>query len=155
MHSDPTEITVPVDQFAVTSQDRLLVARLSGSFALCLSDEVQEAGALLHMQAGRPGGVNDPELTDNTLSTDLLLIDRCLADLKLADPRARHWQARFVAHADPRAGGHERLDGIRSFIQAFLDDAGIRLVSAAAHEGPPLRLAFRPSLAQLRCEPAR
>lgn len=153
MHSAPTEITVPVDQFEVASKDSLLVARLSGSFALCLCDDVQEAGALLHMQAGRPGRVNDPELTDNTLSTDLLLIDRCLADLKLAEPRARHWQARFVAHVDPNAGGHERLDGIRSFIQAFLDDAGIRLVSAAAHEGPALRLAFRPSLAQLRCEP--
>lgn len=144
---------VPVDQFRVVTDDQLLVTRLAGSFALCLGDELHDAGALLHMQAGRPGRVNDPELTDNTLSTDLLLIDRCLADLRAAEPRARHLQARFVAHADPAAGGHERLAGIRSFVEALLEDAGIRLVSSASHDGPPLRVSFRPSLGQLRCDP--
>src|SRR5262245_19125831 len=97
------EILVPMDQFAIARTDLLLCARLSGSLALCLGDEVEEAGALLHMQAGRPGRVNDPELTDNTLSTDLLLIDRCMAELRQAQPRARHWQARIVAHADANA----------------------------------------------------
>ena len=144
---------VPVDQFRVVADDQRLVARLAGSFALCIGDEVHEAGALLHMQAGRPGHVNDQELTDNTLSTDLLLIDRCLAELRAAEPRARHLQARFVAHADPAAGGHERLAGIRSFVEALLEDAGIRLVSSAAHDGQPLRVAFRPALGQLRCDP--
>ncbi len=146
------DIIVPIDQFAVTRQDRLLCARLSGSFVLCVNDEVHEAGALLHMQAGRPGGVSDPELTDNTLSTDLLMLDRCFADLRQAEPRARHWQARFVAHADPHAGGHERLLGIRAFIEAFLDDAGVRLLSCTAHDGPPQKLIFRPAMGQLRCE---
>jgi chemotaxis receptor (MCP) glutamine deamidase CheD len=144
------ELAVPVDQFAVTQQDVVLTALLKGSFALCICDEVHEAGALLHMQAGRPGRVNDPELTDNTLSTDLLLFDRCLADLKHVESRARHWQARLVAHADPQAGGRERLLGIQSFIEAYLDDAGIRLVSIVVHDGPSQQLWFRPGMAQLR-----
>jgi chemotaxis receptor (MCP) glutamine deamidase CheD len=141
-----------VDQFAITQQDLLFVAHLKGSLALCISDEVQEAGGMLHMQAGRPGRVNDPELTDNTLSSDLLLLDRCLAELKRSEPRARHWQARFVAHADVQAGGRERLLGIQSFVEAFLDDAGIRLVSCTAHDGEPRLLQFRPALGQLSCE---
>ena len=72
------EAQVPVDQFEIARNDLLLCAQLQASFALCLYDEVQEGGALLHMQIGRPGRVADPELTDNTLSTNLLLLDKCI-----------------------------------------------------------------------------
>ncbi len=146
------KVVVPVDQFAITQQDVVFVASLKGSLALCLSDEVQEAGGLLHMQAGRPGRANDPELTDNTLSSDLLLLDRCLTELKRSEPRARHWQARFVAHADEQAGGRERLLAIQSFVEAFLDDAQIRLVAGTIHDGEPRRLLFRPALGQVSSE---
>jgi hypothetical protein len=105
------------------------------------------------MQIGRPGRVVDPELTDNTLSTNLLLLDRCVAELRLSDPRARHWQAKFVAHADERSGGRERVLGVQSFVEAYLEDVGIGLVSAVAHTDEPLQLRFRPAMAQLRCEP--
>ena len=147
------EVMVPVDQFEIARQDLVLCAQLRSSFALCLYDEVQEGGALLHMQIGRPGRVADPELTDNTLSTNLLLLDKCLEVLKLSDPRARHWLAKFVAHADERAGGRELALGVQSFIEAYLEDVGIGLVSAAVHSDESLRLSFRPSMGQLRCEP--
>jgi hypothetical protein len=152
MHSDPTEITGPVDQFEVASKDSLLVARLSGSFALCLCDDVQEAGALLHMQAGRPGRTSDAELTDNTLSMNLLLLDRCLAELRAIAPQARHWQAHFVAHADPQAGGAERLQGLQAFLAAALEDVGVALADGSVHEEATQWLSFRPALRQLRCE---
>lgn len=147
------EAQVPVDQFEIARHDLVLCAQLQSSFALCLYDEVQEGGALLHMQIGRPGRVADPELTDNTLSTNLLLLDRCIAELKLSDPRARHWQAKFVAHADESRGGRELALGVQSFIEAYLEDVGIGLVSAAVHNDESLRLSFRPAMGQLRCEP--
>ena len=147
------EVVVPVDQYSITQQDVVFVARLQGSLALCIGDEVHESGALLHMQAGRPGRVKDPELTDNTLSSDLLLLDRCMVELKRSEPRAKHWQARFVGHSDIEAGGRERLLAIQSFVEAFLDDAGIRLVSSAAHDGAPQLLRFRAALGQLSCDP--
>lgn len=147
----PQQTDVPLDQFAVVRQDLMLRARLSGSLVVCFNDEILETGGLLHMQAGRPGRASDPELTDNTLSGDLLLMDRCLAALRQAEPRARHWQARLAAHADPRAGGRERLDGIHSFIEACLADAGVRVVSVAVHDLPQW-LYFRAALGQLRSE---
>jgi chemotaxis receptor (MCP) glutamine deamidase CheD len=147
------EVAVPVDQFEIARHDLLLCASLRSSFALCLYDEVNEGGALLHMQIGRPGRVVDPELTDNTLSTNLLLLDRCIADLRQSDPRARHWQAKFVAHANDASGGRERMLGIQSFIEAYLEDVGIGLVFAAAHTDEPMRLCFRPAMGQVRCEP--
>jgi hypothetical protein len=147
-----TPLVVPVDHYTVVADDRLLCARLAGSFAVCISDEVFDAGALLHMQAGRPGKATDAELTDNTLSMDLLLLDRCLAELRAIEPQARHWQARFFAHADPNAGGEERLLGLRAFFEAALEDAGVVMVGGTVYEGAPQLLSFRPALRQLRSE---
>ncbi|HTP40097.1 MAG TPA: hypothetical protein VMI92_11050 [Steroidobacteraceae bacterium] len=153
-HPRPPEgIIVQLDHYVVVREDRLLCARLAGSFAVCLSDEVFDSGALLHMQAGRPGRSGDAELTDNTLSLDLLLLDRCLAQLRAIEPQARHWQARFVAHVDPDAGGHERMLGLRAFFEAAMEDTGIVLAGGGLHDGPAQWLAFRPALRQLRCEP--
>jgi len=145
-------LVVPVDHYLVVSDDRLLCARLAGSFAICLSDEVFEAGALLHMQAGRPGKSSDAELTDNTLSMDLLLLDRCMAELRAVAPQARHWRAQFIAHADPQAGGAERLLALRAFFEAALEDAGITLADGGVHEDDAQLLSFRPALRQVRCE---
>ncbi len=155
MDHAPPEVNVPVDTFHVARRDTVLCARLRGSFALCISDEVQDTGALVHVQAGRPGRVgNNPDLTDNTLSTDLLLLDRCLTELKLAEPRAKHWQARFIAHADPAAGGFERLSALQAFVEVYLEDTGVKLASTLTHDGPARQLAFRPAMRSLRCEEA-
>lgn len=155
MDHKPFEVSVPVDSFLIAQRDQVLCARLSGSFALCISDEVQDAGALVHVQAGRPGRTGDnPDLTDNTLSTDLLLLDRCLAELRVAEPRARHWQAKFIAHADPAAGGTERLSVLQAFVEVYLEDTGVQLTATITHDGPVRQLAFRPALRSMRCEEA-
>jgi chemotaxis receptor (MCP) glutamine deamidase CheD len=145
------EVVVPIDQFELARQDVVLVALLRSTFALCVYDGVQEAGALLHMQVGRPGRANDPELTDNTLSTDVLLLDRCLADLREYEPRAKHWQAKLVAHVGGDArGDRERMQSMQHFLAAFLTDAGVMLVSSAIHENEPQTLRFRPAMGQVR-----
>ena len=104
------------------------------------------------MQVGRPGRANDPELTDNTLSTDLLLLDRCLGDLRLVEPRAKHWQAKLVAHVGEARGDRERMLGIQDFLTAFLLDSGVKLISCTTHEHEPQRLRFRPAMGQVRSE---
>jgi hypothetical protein len=154
MDHTPPEVRVPVDSFQVALRDQVLCARLHGSFVLCISDEVQDTGALVHVQAGRPGFSGNPDLTDNTLSTDLLLLDRCLHELRIAEPRARHWQARFIAHADPASGGFERLSALQAFVEVYLEDTGVRLVAATTHDGPVRRLAFRPAVRTIQCEQA-
>ncbi len=76
------EIRVDPDHFDVVTRDVVLVAELNSTFALCLYDAVLESGALIHLRIGPPGRVQDPELTDTTLSTDLLLLDRCFVELR-------------------------------------------------------------------------
>jgi hypothetical protein len=81
---------VPIDGFEVTRRDVLLVAQLQSTFALCLYDAVEGGGALLHLRVAPVGRLEDPDITDTTLTTDLLLLDRCLSELRRCEPRAKH-----------------------------------------------------------------
>ena len=91
------------------NRDVVLVAELDSTFALCLYDAVLESGALVHLRVGPPGRVQDPELTDTTLSTDLLLLDRCFVELRKSEPRAQHWQAKVVGQVQDLPGARATI----------------------------------------------
>jgi chemotaxis receptor (MCP) glutamine deamidase CheD len=147
------EIRVEADHFHVVTNDVVLVARLESTFALCLYDAVLESGALVHLRVGPPGRIHDPELTDTTLSTDLLLLDRCFSELRGSEPRAQHWQAKVVGQVQDAPGARERFEGVRSFLSAFLDDAEVKLISCDMHVAQVQMLRFRPSMGHVRSEP--
>jgi chemotaxis receptor (MCP) glutamine deamidase CheD len=147
------EIEVEPDHFHVVNKDVVLVARLESTFALCLYDAVLESGALIHMRVGPPGRVHDPELTDTTLSTDLLLLDRCFAELRESEPRAQHWQAKLIGQVQDAPGARERFDGVQSFLSAFLNDTKVKLVSCDTHVERVQMLRFRPAMGHVRSEP--
>ena len=147
------EISVEPDHFDVVNSDVVLVARLESTFALCLYDAVLESGALIHLRVAPPGRVQDPNLTDTTLSTDLLLLDRCFVELRKAEPRAQHWQAKVVGQVQDLPGARERFAGVQSFLSAFLADANVKLVSCDTHVNHVQLLKFRPAMGHVRSEP--
>src|SRR5688572_31370876 len=147
------EIRVEPDHFDVVTKDVVLVAELDSTFALCLYDAVLESGALVHLRVGPPGRVSDPELTDTTLSTDLLLLDRCFAELRKSEPRAQHWQAKVVGQIEDVKGARERFDGVQSFLTAFLADTNVKLISCDTHLDHVQLLRFRPAMGHVRSEP--
>ena len=141
------------DHFDIVTSDVVLVAELNSTFALCLYDAVLESGALIHMRVGPPGRVQDPELTDTTLSTDLLLLDRCLAELRKCEPRAQHWQAKLVGQTQDSPGARERFEGVQGFLSAFLADTQVKLISCDTHVDHVQVLRFRPAMGHVRSEP--
>src|SRR5262245_58026829 len=147
------EIRVEPDHFDIATHDVVLVAELNSTFALCLYDAVLESGALVHLRVGPPGRVQDPELTDTTLSTDLLLLDRCFAELRKSEPRAQHWQAKVVGQVQDSPGARERFDGVQSFLSAFLTDTDVKLISCDTHVDRVQLLRFRPAMGHVRSEP--
>jgi chemotaxis receptor (MCP) glutamine deamidase CheD len=147
------EIRVEPDHFEVVTADVVLLAQLESTFALCLYDAVLESGALVHLRVGPPGRVQDPELTDTTLSTDLLLLDRCFAELRKSEPRAQHWQAKVVGQVQDSPGARERFDGVRGFLSAFLADTDVKLISCDTHVDHVQLLRFRPAMGNVRSEP--
>src|ERR1700761_5253036 len=107
-HQMPTqrEITVATDRFEVASDDAILVTELRSAVAVCVYDAVEEAGALLHLRciirAPKPA-----EITDATLATELLLLDRCIESMRALAPGARNLQARVVAHLSDHPQAHD------------------------------------------------
>ena len=97
------EIHVAPDRFELSSGEAQLVTELSSALAVCLYDAAEEAGALLHLRcvvkSSKPADV-----TDTTLATELLLLDRCIQSLREQSPAARDHQA------EHGVGAHARLN---------------------------------------------
>ena len=90
-------------------------------------------------------------VTDTTLATELLLLDRCLASLREAAPAARHLQARIVVHLADSPHAAAGCETIVSMVKHYLEDAGVRLLADDLGSGPKRALRFRPSMGWVHC----
>jgi chemotaxis receptor (MCP) glutamine deamidase CheD len=150
-HRMPTqrEINVAPDRFEVAGDDAILVTELRSAIAVCVYDAVEEAGALLHLRCI----VRSPkpaDMTDSTLATELLLLDRCVESMREVAPSARNLQARVVAHLSDHPQAREAVDGILTMIEHFLTDAGVRVLPFDVSSGQVRALRFRPSMGWLQ-----
>ena len=139
------EIQVAADRFEVSSGPALLVTELTSAIAICLYDAAEEAGALLHLRcivkSSKPADV-----TDTTLATELLLLDRCLQSLREAAPTARDLQARIVVHLPESMQSRPAYDTVIALVKHFLADQGVTLLPEDVATGQPRRLRFRPNM---------
>ena len=143
------EITVAPDGFEVTADDAILVAKLHSAIAVCVYDAVEEAGGLLHLRCivRTPKPV---DMTDSTLATELLLLDRCVESMRELTPSARNLQARVVAHLSDHPKAQETCDTVLLMVQHFLMDAGVRVLPVDMAAGNARALRFRPSMGWLQ-----
>lgn len=139
------EIHVAPDRFEITAEDAILTTELRSAVAVCVYDAAEEAGALLHLRcivkASKPADV-----TDTTLATELLLLDRCLEALREAAPEARNLQARIVAHLAEGAYARPMCDTVVGVVRHYLTDAGVQVLPEDIGAGAPRMLRFRPGM---------
>ena len=139
------QIHVAPDRFELSSGQGLLVTELSSAIAVCLYDAAEEAGALLHLRfvvkSSKPADV-----TDTTLATELLLLDRCLQSLREQSPAARDLQARIVVHLPESVQAGPAFDTVIALVKHFLTDQGVTLFPEDVATGQPRSLRFRPSM---------
>jgi len=139
------EINVAPDRFEVTASDLLLVTELTSAIAVCVYDAEEQAGALLHLRcivrSSKPADV-----TDTTLATELLLLDRCLAALREAAPAARHLQARIVVHLGEAPQAASVADTVVAMVKHYLEDGGVALLPEDIAAGGARALRFRPAM---------
>jgi chemotaxis receptor (MCP) glutamine deamidase CheD len=147
------EIEVPPDRFEVVAGDTVLTAELCSGIAICLFDAVEEAGALLHLRCiiriDKPADV-----TDTTLATELLLLDRCVEALREAAPAGRNLQAKIAAHLPNSAAAHAASRSVLALVGHFLEDAGASAPSPDVATGASRRIYFRPGMGQLQVRDA-
>jgi chemotaxis receptor (MCP) glutamine deamidase CheD len=139
------EITVAPDRFEVTSEDAVLVAHLRSAIAVCVYDAVEEAGALLHLRC--VVRVSKPaDMTDTTLATELLLLDRCVESIREIAPAARNLQARIFAHVEDHPMAALVCETVITLVRDFLMDSGVTPLPPDLSGGPQRELRFRPSM---------
>jgi chemotaxis receptor (MCP) glutamine deamidase CheD len=143
------EIRVGSDQFEVVTEDRVLRARLDCAIAVCVFDTVDEAGALLHLRCVAREGSN-PDATDTTLATELLLLDRCVETLRKAAPQARALKARIVVHMPAQHPARQACDSTLTLVGHFMHDIGAELDPVDVAGGEPRELVFRPCMGSLQ-----
>lgn len=145
----PREIIVGSDRFEVVTEDVILRAHLNSAIAVCVFDTVDEAGALLHLRCvARPG--SNPDATDTTLATELLLLDRCIETLRTAVPQARALKARMIVHVPADSNARRACDSTLALVGHFMQDVGAELAPLDLGTDQPREVVFRPCMGLLQ-----
>jgi chemotaxis receptor (MCP) glutamine deamidase CheD len=140
---ETVEVRVATDTYEVSPEPVLLTADLSGALALCLHDEVRRVGGLLHWRFA--GGTGRPsDVTDNTLSSVLAVLDRFKRAVIGGASRHDQIQARILAHALPRSDDGEPTATLADLLRADLADAKIECGAQVIRRVNPVRVCFQP-----------
>ena len=138
-----TEVIVAADTFHVSPEPMLLVAELHGAMALCLHDEARGVGGLWHLRfhgdSGRPSDV-----TDNTLSSVLVVLDRFKRAVLGNAEGSDEIHARILAHALPPMDADEPSATLVDLIQADLAHGSITCGTEMLRRTEPVRVCFQP-----------
>jgi chemotaxis receptor (MCP) glutamine deamidase CheD len=140
---DLAEVLVAPDTYHVSPEPMLLIAELHGALALCLHDEARGVGGLLHLKF--MGGTGRPsDVTDNTLSSVLVVLDRFKRAVLGNSSRRDEIQARILAHALPPTDIGEPSASLVDLIQADLADGKIACGTQTMRRTESLRVCFQP-----------
>lgn len=143
MTKDLAEVLVAPDTYHVSPEPLLLVAELNGALALCLHDEARSVGGLLHLRF--MGGTGRPsDVTDNTLSSVLVVLDKFKRAVVGNATRRDEIQARILAHALPPTDSGEPTASLVDLIQADLADGKIACGSQTMRRTASVRVCFQP-----------
>lgn len=143
MSKDLKEVVVAPDTYHVSPEPMLLIADLDGALALCLHDEARGVGGLLHLKF--MGGTGRPsDVTDNTLSSVLVVLDRFKRGVVGSASKRDDIQARILAHALPPTGADEPSASLVDLIQADFADGKISCGTQTVRRVEPLRVCFQP-----------
>jgi chemotaxis receptor (MCP) glutamine deamidase CheD len=140
---DLTEVLVAPDTYQVSPEPVLMIAELHGALALCLHDEGRGVGGLLHLRfmgdTGRPSDV-----TDNTLTSVLVVLDRFKRGVIGNATRRDDIHARILAHALPPKDAGEPSATLVDLIRADLADGKIACGTQMIRRTESLRVCFQP-----------
>ena len=119
----PPQQSVEVDAFRVSRESALLVCELSAALAVCVHDESQAVSGLLHLRYVASSADGPLDLTDNTLSSDLLLMDRFCKELRGLGARKQSWRVSIFAHTPDNPNMHEPAATVIDLVKAYYADS--------------------------------
>lgn len=144
MTSVPQEILVPADAFRLGNESVLLVAELHAALAVCLYDDTQSVGGLLHLRYVATQGNQPIDLTDNTLSSDLLLMDRFCKELRSAGARKQSWRVSIFGHTPETPAMQGPAATVIDLSKAYFADARLPVECREFRRGHGLAVRLDP-----------
>lgn len=120
---ESSEILVQPDAFRVSREATLLACELRGALAVCVYDDTQPAGGLLHLRYVAVANDRPLDLTDNTLSSNLLLMDRFCKELRSAGGRKQSWRVSIFGHTPDLPGMEDPAATVIDLAKAYFADA--------------------------------
>lgn len=118
----PPEQVVEVDTFRVARESVMLVCEIRAALAVCIYDDTQGVGGLLHLRYVATNNDKPLDLTDNTLSSDLLLMDRFCKELRSVGARKQSWRVSIVAHTPQTPGIEGPAATVLELVKAYFSD---------------------------------
>jgi len=138
-----TEVMVAADTYQVSPRPVLLTADLCAALAVCMHDERRAVGGLLHLPSSG-AGASPKDLTDNTLSCVLIVLERFKRAVLGNAPRGDEVRVRIIAHAPPSADPDLPSASLADLIKADLADAGFGCGTRVLPCAQPVRVHFEP-----------
>lgn len=120
MNQPATITVVQPDDFIVCRHGRYLESLLREALAVCVHDQSRELGGLMHLRLGVSSSESSAALepTDNTLSSDLLLLETFCRQLQAAGARPTRWRVRVFCHSETAAQGSATAT-VLDLVQAY------------------------------------
>jgi chemotaxis receptor (MCP) glutamine deamidase CheD len=119
----PPENLVQSDAFRVSRERVLLVSELKAALAICVYDDTQGVGGLLHLRYVATHNNQPIDLTDNTLSSGLLLMDRFCKELRILGARKQSWRVSIVAHTPELPSMQDPAATVIDLVKAYFNDS--------------------------------
>lgn len=117
-----TDILIEADGYRIARDTVPMSATLQAAVAVCVHDDTQGVGGLLHLRYLAKGQIKPLDLTDNTLSSDLLLLDRFCKDLRTQGARKSSWRVRLIGHIPNTDGIDQPAATLLDLLRAYFAD---------------------------------
>lgn len=144
-----TDTLIEPDGFKIARDASPLTAHLQAAVAVCVHDDTQGVGGLLHLRYLAKGQTKPLDLTDNTLSSDLLLLDRFCKDLRTQGARKHSWRVRLVGHI-PDGGDLDRPAAtLLDLLRAYFADGRLPVECKEFHREQKLIVRLQPREGQV------
>lgn len=135
---------VQADAYRVTRDVAPLACELNAAVAVCIHDDTQGVGGILHLRFAPSGQAKPADLTDNTLSTDLLLLDRFCKELRAEGARKQSWRVRLVGHVPEAPGMDVPAATLFDLLRAYFADSRLPVESKEVRERAAIEVQLDP-----------
>jgi chemotaxis receptor (MCP) glutamine deamidase CheD len=114
---------IEADAFSIAREATPLCCELNAAVAVCVHDDTQGVGGLLHLRFSPHGHAKPADLTDNTLSSDLLLLDRFCKELRSEGARKQSWRVQLIGHIPVTEGMDTPAATLLDLLRAYFADS--------------------------------